>query len=201
MLANWITALRTLMALLAIALLFTSSPGAYWAAFGLTVAAIWMDGLDGYVARARGETSTIGAQLDIFADRIVEQAYWLGFLALGWIPLWVPMTVMIRGVLVDGFRAIAQAQGYSAFGQSTMMQSPLGVLLVSSRFSRWTYAVTKALAFALMIVAHRPGVPAASLAPWQDAAWIMTLIAVIFCALRGLPVLVEGRRFLSAKTP
>lgn len=196
--------IRTALALVAIALLFCPQAGAYWTALGLTVAAIWMDGLDGYVARRRGEASPLGAQLDIFADRIVEQAYWLGFLALGWIPLWVPMTVMIRGVLTDGFRAMAQAQGYSAFGQTSMMRSPLGVLLVSSRFSRWTYALAKALAFALMIVAHRPEASPAAQALWQPLAWGAVWVAVGFCVVRGLPVLLEGRRFLappSSKTP
>jgi phosphatidylglycerophosphate synthase len=195
--ANWISFIRTLLALAAALSLFINSAAIYWAAFAATVMAIWMDGLDGYVARKFNESCESGAVIDILADRAVEQLYWVVFLALGWVPLTMVLPVILRGVLVDGLRAMALKEGYTPFGQTTMMQHPLSVLLVSSRFSRWTYAVCKALAFSLLIVAHVPGLSAAWAAPLLDAGLTTAWIAVAFCLIRGLPVLIEGRRFLT----
>ncbi|HEX2718762.1 MAG TPA: CDP-alcohol phosphatidyltransferase family protein [Gemmatimonadaceae bacterium] len=42
----------------------------YLAAVGLTIALIWMDALDGYVARKRQECTKFGAVADILGDRV-----------------------------------------------------------------------------------------------------------------------------------
>ena len=192
--ANFISILRVLLAFVVIALL-TCVPkelGTYWLAFALTAMVMWMDGLDGYVARKFNLVSDFGAMLDILSDRIVELTYWIAFAVWLWVPLWIPILVMTRGIAVDGLRAVAKEKGFTAFGSNTMMQSPLGVLLVSSRFSRWTYAVTKALAFALLILAHAPNADSNLL----GVAMTCTYVAVGFCVVRGLPVLLEARRFI-----
>ncbi len=198
--ANLVTLLRMLLCFVVTWLLLARSHEHYWWAFVLTVLIIWMDGLDGYLARKFNETSRFGAMFDILGDRVVEQIYWLLFLALHWVPLWMVMAVIVRGVLVDGFRAIATEQGYTAFGSTSMMQSPLGILLVSSRFSRWTYAACKAVAFSLVILVHMPGPGLAGIRdPWQhQLEWPVTIAlyaTVAFCLIRGLPVLIESQRF------
>lgn len=195
--ANSISLGRMFLAVGVIALLFqpevaTVYPSFYQWAFWLTAIVIWLDGVDGYLARKLGETSPSGAVIDILADRAVEQIYWVSFAALGWVPLWMPLVVIVRGIWVDGLRALALQQGFTAFGSTSLMQHPVGVLLVSSRFSRWTYAVAKAVAFAFLIAAHTPGNPI-----WVNTvAQISVWVTVIFCLVRGLPVLIEGRRFL-----
>lgn len=193
--ANLVSLLRVLLCLAVVWLLFIQTPEVYWTCFILTVVVIWMDGLDGYLARKLNETSKLGAVIDILGDRIVEQVYWVAFLALGWVPLWIPLTVIVRGVLVDGLRAIALEQGYTAFGSTSMMQSKLGVLLVSSRFSRWSYAATKALAFSFLILAHTPSLDPEWAATILQGAMVCVYAAVFFCVVRGFPVLMESRRF------
>ncbi|MGE0199959.1 MAG: CDP-alcohol phosphatidyltransferase family protein [Candidatus Melainabacteria bacterium] len=194
--ANLVSAFRTLLAFGVLAMLWWPTQTVYLWAFGLTTAVIVLDGVDGWVARTFNESSKAGALIDILGDRIVEQAYWIVFAVLGWVPVWVPLVVMTRGILVDGLRSLALEEGFTAFGQTSMMQSKLGVLLVSSRASRWLYAACKAVAFAFVILAHTPDFPA-------DVRLTVTAIAVtavygsvIFCVLRGLPVLMEGKRFL-----
>jgi CDP-diacylglycerol---glycerol-3-phosphate 3-phosphatidyltransferase len=158
--ANAISMGRMGLAVVLLVLLLTGpSPTDYLVAFWGTIAVIWLDGVDGYVARKLGESSVAGAVVDILADRAVELLYWMAFAALGWVSIAVPMIVAVRGVWVDGLRALALQQGFTAFGQSSMMRSPVGVLLVSSRFSRWSYAVLKALAFAALVGVHGWGVP------------------------------------------
>jgi CDP-diacylglycerol---glycerol-3-phosphate 3-phosphatidyltransferase len=193
--ANLISLLRTLLAFVVLALLFLPSYEMYLTCFILTIVVIWMDGLDGYVARKFNESSKLGAVIDILGDRVIEQVYWVTFMALGWVPLWVPLVVIVRGVVVDGLRSIALEQGFTAFGSSSMMQSPLGVFLVSSRFSRWSYAATKALAFCMMILAHTPELDPTAAQTILDIALLSTWIAVGFCVARGLPVIVESGRF------
>jgi CDP-diacylglycerol---glycerol-3-phosphate 3-phosphatidyltransferase len=197
--ANTISILRVLLAFVAISLLGSPQPGFYFSAFVLTLIVIWMDGLDGYVARKLNEASQLGAVIDILGDRVVEMTYWISFLALGWIPLWMPLLVMTRGIVVDGLRSMATKQGYTAFGATSLMQHPVGVFLVSSRASRWLYAVLKALTFSFAILAHSTG-EFAWLWPWVQGCLYGTLF---FCVIRGLPVLFELDRFIepSRKVP
>ncbi|MFH0702483.1 MAG: CDP-alcohol phosphatidyltransferase family protein [bacterium] len=195
--ANFITIFRAFLALIVIGLLFIKSASVYWAAFILTIIIIWMDGLDGYVARKFNETSKFGAVLDVLGDRIVENVYWIAFLALGWLPVWMPLVVVTRGIITDGLRSVALEQGYTAFGKTTMMQSRLGKFIVASNFSRFSYAVFKAIAFSLLIAAH---------VPFQDyqykdivyiIAYFSVYITVFFCIARGLPVIIESKKFFS----
>src|SRR5262249_8453241 len=125
----------------------------YWAFF-LTIFVIYADALDGYLARKFKQASKFGAVLDIAGDRAVEMAYWIAFGMLNWIPLWIPFLFLVRGTLVDAVRAHYSEQGYTAFGEHTMMTSKLGKFLVSSNFSRFSYAAAKAIAFCLLIAVH-----------------------------------------------
>lgn len=193
--ANLISSFRVALGFVVVALVgfLPDVVAAYWWAFGLTIAVIWLDGLDGYVARKLGEASKLGALVDIWGDRIVEMTYWIAFATWQWVPIWVPIVVMSRGILVDGLRAVAQEQGFTAFGAQSMMQSKIGILLVSSRFSRWTYAVAKAIAFALMILVKLPD---ASFISLFSLAMACVYITVVFCVLRGLPVVAEAKRLI-----
>ena len=89
--ANLITILRAILSVIVASILYIKCPTVYGLAFFLTIIVIWFDGLDGYIARKFNECSKFGAVLDIIGDRIVENVYWITFMALGWIPLWVPL--------------------------------------------------------------------------------------------------------------
>ncbi len=197
--ANFVTLSRIILALIALGLLYIQTPAAYIAAFILTAIVIWFDGLDGYLARKLNEASRIGALLDILGDRIVECSYWVVFACLGWISVIVPLVVIVRGFITDGIRSLAFEKGYTAFGNTTMMESKLGKFIVASNFSRGSYAVAKAFAFVLMIVAYVPN----NVIPYQNVilniALVCVWISVIFCVLRGLPVVTEGMRFFLEK--
>lgn len=194
--ANLITMIRVLLSFIVVALLLCNTEGSFIGAFWLTAIVIWFDGLDGYVARKFNEASKFGAMLDILCDRIVECIYWIVFASLGWISLWIPIIVVTRGLITDGLRSLAMEQGYTAFGSSTMMQSKIGKFIVASNFCRFTYAVTKALAFAFLILAKVPeGLNGISemISPW---AYACAYIAVVFCVVRGIPVVIESKRFI-----
>jgi CDP-diacylglycerol--glycerol-3-phosphate 3-phosphatidyltransferase len=195
--ANLITIARTLLAFLAVSMLRWHTWEIYVAAALLTLLLIWMDAWDGWVARRRNETSKAGAVFDILGDRVVEMTYWIAFASFGWIPVWVALLVSARGIIVDGFRALALERGLTAFGASSMMQSPLGALLVSSRWSRGVYGVGKAAAFTLVILAFAPGwqPPLGTALAWLALGCVYGTVAL--CVVRGVPVLVEARRFFA----
>ena len=89
---NQVTLTRVAAAFAAVALftLFGNSLAADLAAVILTVAAIALDGLDGYLARTRDLATPLGAQLDILGDRVVENLFFTFFAVSGLISLWVP---------------------------------------------------------------------------------------------------------------
>ncbi len=194
-LADLITLSRVIIAIFALAILHNEKLRLL--AFVLTAVVIYMDGLDGYVARKLNQASPFGAVLDIVCDRIVEMAYWIVFASLNWISFWIPLIFLIRGNLVDSIRGFAQSEGYTAFGVNTMMQHPVNKFLVSSNFSRFTYAITKALAFCLIIASHCYTFKHYHL---KHIALCLVYIATAFCLIRGIPVLVEGTRFLRKLT-
>jgi CDP-diacylglycerol--glycerol-3-phosphate 3-phosphatidyltransferase len=193
--ANVVAITRALLAFIAVAILF-HRPRLYLLAAALTITSILMDGLDGWVARRYGEVSRIGAVIDILTDRIVELTYWIAFAALGWIPAWIPIVVAVRGLLVDGARAVAFERGLTAFGPTTMMRSKVGTFLVASRESRSAYGIAKAAAFTLMIVAYAPAIPDSVQRVVLFIALICVYASVVLCVLRGIPVLLEARRLV-----
>ena len=144
--ANIITVARILLAFFAIYLFGASFWGNLIATL-LVAAVIWMDAWDGYVARKLGIASKLGALLDITGDRIVENAFWIYFAVIGMVPLWMPLVVISRSFVIDSLRAIAFAEGKTAFGPDTMMKSPITKFLVASPFSRGLYGFVKAAVF------------------------------------------------------
>lgn len=207
--ANLLTILRMILAVLAIELLFSGKPDFVVASIFLTLIVIVLDGLDGVVARALNEQSKFGSVFDILGDRVVENLYWIAFACIGWVGVWVPMVVVARGILTDGFRSIALAQGYTAFGDSTMMQNKFFHFLTASRFSRAIYGVAKTLVFLMLIIANIPNIEfydAMSVQAYTNftsiqpyliiTADVLVYITVGMCIIRGIPVLIESQRFI-----
>lgn len=190
--ANIITLSRIFLAFVAMGLLFLGSNFAP-VSLVLTIFVMWFDGLDGYIARKFNETSKLGAVLDIMGDRIVENLYWICFAGLGWISVIVPIIVLTRGIITDSLRSLALEKGFTPFGEKTMMQGKIAKFIVASNFSRFTYAVCKAIAFVFLIAAH---IGFQTNHVIYIAGLICTYISVIFCVLRGLPVIFESKRFL-----
>ena len=156
-LANIITLSRIFFVFIVAGLLFCKEcQYSYQIALFLTAILMWFDGLDGFVARKFNVSSRLGALLDIMGDRIVENVFWISFCALGWINVVVPIVVLTRGIITDSLRTLAFEKGYTAFGKTTMMQGKIAKFIVASNFSRFTYAVCKAIAFFLLIAGNIP---------------------------------------------
>ncbi len=201
--ANIITISRMVPLTLVVLCLYLRGPGFQVAAVPLILILLLMDLIDGVVARRTGQVSKLGSALDIAMDRLVEFVLWVCFCDLRLIPVWVPLVVMARGLSVDAVRSYALALGETAFG---MMHSRLGRFLVSSRFMRDFYGTTKTLAFLSLAGTHafnRGALPELQAGrPWLYAAgYALTLLSVVLCLVRGVPVLFDARRLFRRPPP
>ena len=208
--ANLLTILRMILCVIAIEFIFSGRPELAIASIFLTLFVIVLDGLDGVVARALNEQSKFGSVFDILGDRVVENLYWIAFAIRGWVGAWVPMVVVARGIITDGLRSIALSQGYTAFGSSTMMQNKFCHFLTASRFSRAVYGIAKALAFLMVIIAYIPniefynGMTINQFVTYDliqpiliNIANVLVYITVIMCVVRGIPVILESKRYIN----
>lgn len=198
--ANWITGGRCLLLLVVVLILYQGSPVLQLLNAPLVVLMISLDGVDGYVARKRGEESVFGATFDIAADRIVENVLWVVLAHKGLIPIWVPLLFIVRGDLVDAIRSHGAAQGTAAFD---MLQSRWAQFLVGGRFMRGFYATIKAITFTWILLWY----PVQGMAPefwgqWsasiQITSQILVITSALLCLVRGAPVIIE---FASSQEP
>jgi CDP-diacylglycerol---glycerol-3-phosphate 3-phosphatidyltransferase len=203
---NKVTFLRVVVGFAAVSL-FGHGAWLNLLAVALTLAAIALDALDGHLARSKNMATPVGAQIDILGDRIIENMYFTYFAVVGMVSLWLPMLFFARGAATDFLRGLALKAGHSGWGAHGMLPTWWGRALVQSRWSRGVYAALKCVCFCylglelaltrgpmallgpLTVDAH-----AAIRAGAQTLAWLTAL----FCVLRGLPVLRQGSKFLSA---
>ena len=141
--ANAITAFRLLLTF-AVILLFKKHLYLNIACIIMIGFIFILDAFDGYVARKRNETTAFGAVIDIAADRIIENVFWIYFTVNNLIPLWMPIAVMTRGFVTDAVRSNALIYGKTPF---EMMYTHWTHPLTSSRISRFLSGASKALTF------------------------------------------------------
>jgi len=82
----------------------TGDGGYYWAALVVFVLAVTSDGVDGYLARSRGQQTRLGTLLDPLADKLLLDTS-LVILATGVgdlyrIPVWFPVVVIARDLIL-----------------------------------------------------------------------------------------------------
>lgn len=79
------------------------------------IAASITDGLDGYLARKRGQITTMGMLLDPLADKLMVSAAFI--ILVGYnprvVPAWIAVLVIGREFLVSGLRSIAATEGFT----------------------------------------------------------------------------------------
>ena len=202
---NKVTLLRVAVGFGAVCL-FGRGAWANLAAVGLTVAAIGLDALDGHIARKRKMATPVGAQLDILGDRMIENVYFTYFAVVGMVSLWLPVLFFARGAATDFLRGLAMKAGHSGWGANAMLQTWWGRALVGSRWSRGLYAAMKCLCFCYLglelaltrgPVALVGELAADVLVMIRVGAQVLTWMTAAFCVVRGLPVLVEGWKYVA----
>ena len=73
------------------------------------------DGLDGYLARRRGQITTMGMLLDPLADKLMITAAYITLVQLSpdIVNAWIAVVIIGREFLVSGLRSIAASAGFT----------------------------------------------------------------------------------------
>jgi CDP-diacylglycerol--glycerol-3-phosphate 3-phosphatidyltransferase len=116
-------------------------------ASGLFILASITDGLDGYLARRRGQITTMGMLLDPLADKLMIAACYITLVHL--IPeivnVWVVVLIIGREFLISGLRSIAASEGFtieaSELGKLKMVVQIVSVVaaILAIRWDIWNF--------------------------------------------------------------
>src|SRR5271167_1493665 len=114
-------------------------------ASALFIAASITDGIDGYLARKRGQITTMGVLLDPLADKLLIAAAFIALVQFNprLVPAWIAVVIIGREFLVSGLRSIAASEGFtieaSDLGKFKMLVQSISVVAVilDHRWKEW----------------------------------------------------------------
>jgi CDP-diacylglycerol---glycerol-3-phosphate 3-phosphatidyltransferase len=103
------------------------------------------DGIDGYLARKRGQITTMGMLLDPLADKLLIAAAFVTLVQFNpaLVPAWMAVVIIGREFLVSGLRSIAASEGFtiqaSELGKFKMLVQIISVVAVilARRWHDW----------------------------------------------------------------
>ena len=103
------------------------------------------DGIDGYLARKRGQITTMGMLLDPLADKLLIAAAFITLVQFNpaLVPAWMAVVIIGREFLVSGLRSIAASEGFtiqaSELGKFKMLVQIVSVVAVilEHRWKEW----------------------------------------------------------------
>ena len=128
-------------------------------ACALFILASVTDGVDGYLARKRGQVTTLGMLLDPLADKLMIAAAFITLvqIAPNIVPAWMAVVIIGREFLVSGLRSIAAQEGFtiqaSDLGKFKMVVQIVAVVAVILAH-RWEYWDFKIIQFPVLVIAH-----------------------------------------------
>lgn len=101
------------------------------------------DWLDGYLARKRGEVTTLGTLLDPIADKLLTVSAFISLVELRLAPAWMVVVIVGREFIVSGVRSIAASRGVviaaSAWGKGKTASQVVAIalLILTNTLERW----------------------------------------------------------------
>jgi CDP-diacylglycerol--glycerol-3-phosphate 3-phosphatidyltransferase len=114
-------------------------------ACGIFILASITDGVDGYLARRRGQITTMGMLLDPLADKLMVTAAFIALVEFNprIVAAWIAVIVIGREFLVSGLRSIAASEGFtieaSDLGKLKMVTQIVAVVaaILDHRWDAW----------------------------------------------------------------
>lgn len=129
------------------------------------------DGLDGYLARKRGQVTTLGMLLDPLADKLMIAAAFITLVQIApeLVAAWMAVIIIGREFLVSGLRSIAAQEGFtiqaSELGKFKMVVQIVAVVAVILAH-RWEYWPISRFVFPVHLIARM-------------AIWFMVALSLI----------------------
>ena len=133
------------------------------------------DGLDGYIARKRGQITVLGKFMDPLADKLLVSAALISLVELGEVPAWVAWIILGREFAVTGLRAIAASDG---------------VVISASKLGK-IKTVTQVIAISSILLHDWP-LSLINIHIGQPFLYI----ALVFTVISGVDYLLKSRRLL-----
>ena len=154
-----------------------------WIAAGIFILLAATDGLDGYLARSRGEVTNFGKFIDPLADKILVAAALLALIELGVLPSWVALVILTREFIVSGIRMVAAIQGVviaaSWYGKAKTVFQIIAIVL---------FLLKDSLTFTTAAGAFTN--------PMFVLSWTVMVIALVLTVMSMLDYLVKARHLL-----
>lgn len=150
--ANYITISRILLIFPVLILASPESSPDNWVALILFIIAGITDHLDGYVARKTGSTSSLGAILDLLADKLLIILTIFYFISYDSSLLLIlpSLIIIIREIVISSFRQfLAENEGenpikvtFIAKSKTTLQIFALSFLIISPNFGQLFFSIT-----------------------------------------------------------
>lgn len=157
-LPNALTLFRIFLVPFLVVVLLTKFEGREIVALAIFLVATATDFFDGWLARRRGEITTLGTLLDPIADKLLISAAFISLVEVGLIPAWMVVVVVGREFAVTGLRSIASGQGIvisaSNWGKVKMVSqiTAISLLILSERYA-WLTLPGKVVLWIVVAVA------------------------------------------------
>lgn len=133
-LPNALTLLRIFLVPFLVVVLLTKFDGRETVGLVIFLTATATDFFDGWLARRRGQITTMGTLLDPIADKLLISGAFISLVELGLAPAWMVVVIVGREFAVSGLRAIASGQGIvipaSGWGKAKMFSQVLAASLL-----------------------------------------------------------------------
>ena len=133
-LPNALTLLRIFLVPFLLVVLLTKFEGRETVGLLIFLFATATDFFDGWLARRRGEITTLGTLLDPIADKLLISAAFVSLVELQLAPAWMVVVILGREFAVSGLRSIASAQGLviaaTGWGKAKMLSQILAASLL-----------------------------------------------------------------------
>ncbi len=169
--ANVVTMVRiVLVPLVVVALLADQAGGWRLVAFALFVLAAATDRLDGWLARSRDQVTDWGKLVDPIADKVLTGATLVTLSALGDLPWWVSIVILVRELGITALRLAVLRY----------------VVIPASRGGKLK-TVLQSVAIGLFLLPLDRLDPAVT-----GGAWVVMIVAVIVTVVTGVDYLRRG---------
>ncbi len=108
---NTLTLFRIFLVPFLVVVLLTKFEGKEIWGVGIFLVAAATDVLDGYLARKRGEVTSLGILLDPIADKLLTSAAFISLVPAGIVPAWMVVVIVGREFAMSDLRSVASSQG------------------------------------------------------------------------------------------
>ncbi len=130
-------------------------------AVGIFLTAAATDWLDGFLARRRGQVTTVGKLLDPIADKLLTVSAFIALVELRLAPAWMVVVIVGREFAVSAMRSIAASRGLviaaSPWGKYKTVSQVVAItlLILTNTLERWVQYgnLGKAALWVVMVLA------------------------------------------------